>query len=334
MTTPARGADAPADDHPDNTGFADQRARSEANPVALAGTRQWRLSSRCTGREYRILISEPDGPAPTAGWPVLYLLDGNLLFPTAHSLARLAGHTQQRLELTLPPPVVVAIGHVDEQLLHDPARNEDYTPPATDLSDTGDRSGRPQGGGDRFLDFIAQELKPLVESRLPIDRDRQTLIGHSYGGLLALHALFTRADAFHTYVAGSPSIWWNHGWILGERDAFLATGANAGNSMANTTVSTRRLLITVGELEQTPTTALDGHTRDAMIRQRRMVDGARELAQSLTNAAARADLRVRFRELAGANHIGAALPMLIEAFAFLGSDPEHPPHVSDHAGNR
>lgn len=333
MTAPARGADAPADGHPDDTGFAHDRPCGEANAVALAGTRQWLLPSRHTSRDYRILVSEPEGPAPSAGWPVIYLLDGNLLFPTAHSLARIAGHTHTRLALASAPPVIVAVGHIAEQLLHDPTRNEDYTPPATDLSDTGDRSGRPQGGGDRFLDFIEQELKPLVENRLPIDRNRQTLIGHSYGGLLALHALFSRTDAFHNYVAGSPSIWWNHAWILGERDAFLADRTESVEHTAKKT-DTTRLLITVGELEQTPTAHLDGSDRDAMIRQRRMVDGARDLAQSLAAPANTAGLRVAFRELPGANHIGAALPMLIEAFAFLGRDTDSATHRSDNLDAR
>ncbi len=331
MTTPAHGVDAPADGNPGDTGASDQRARGATSTVALPGTRQWPLRSRHTGRNYRILVGEPDGPAPDAGWPVLYLLDGNLLFPTAHSLARIAGHAGQRLQLASTPPLVVAIGHADERLLHDPARNEDYTPPAADLSDTGDRSGRAQGGGDRFLDFIEQELRPLIESRLPVDRDRQTLIGHSYGGLLALHALFTRTNAFRNYVAGSPSIWWNHGWILGERDAFLAAGANPDTDAGTTDApgAAPRLLITVGALEQTPTAHLDGHARDAMIRQRRMVDGARGLAQSLAAAPGRAGLEVAFRELPGANHIGAALPMLVEAFAFLGNDAARTPAPDD-----
>ncbi len=334
MTAPARGVDAPAHNHADDSAPVGERRQDAAAAVTLAGAKQWFLSSRHTGRDYRILVSEPDGSAPTSGWPVLYLLDGNLLFPTAYSLSRITAHAGKRLDLETAAPVVVAIGHVDEQLLHDPARNEDYTPPAPDLSDTGDRSGRAQGGGDRFLDFIEQELKPLVEKRLPIDRERQTLVGHSYGGLLALHALFTRTDAFRNYVAGSPSIWWNHGWILQERDTFLAAHASVGEAAANHQHAARRLLVTVGELEQTPTPQLDGGARDAMIRQRRMVDGARELARSLAAASEHTGLSVAFRELAGANHLGAALPMLIEAFAFLRKDNTQTPPIADDAGNR
>ncbi|HCE8339908.1 TPA: ferric enterobactin esterase PfeE, partial [Pseudomonas aeruginosa] len=43
------------------------------------------------------------------------------------------------------------------------------------------------------------------------------LWGHSYGGLLVLHALFTRPGEFARYAAASPSLWWRDGAILGER---------------------------------------------------------------------------------------------------------------------
>src|SRR5690606_6559257 len=44
---------------------------------------------------------------------------------------------------------------------------------------------------------------------VPIDESRQTLYGHSYGGLFVLHALRTQPGAFQRYVAASPSLWWN-----------------------------------------------------------------------------------------------------------------------------
>ena len=56
-----------------------------------------------------------------------------------------------------------------------------------------------------------------------------------------LNALFTRSDAFDTFVAGSPSIWWGKKSILREVAAFKA-------SQEKTRVP-KRLLITVGELE-------------------------------------------------------------------------------------
>jgi predicted alpha/beta superfamily hydrolase len=53
--------------------------------------------------------------------------------------------------------------------------------------------------------------------------------------------LFARSDAFDTYIAGSPSIWWGKKAILSEVAGFKA-------AQQRTKVH-GRLLITVGELE-------------------------------------------------------------------------------------
>ena len=277
--------------------------------VTLPGTQRGVVRSAHTGREYAVLVHVPASPPPACGHPVIYLLDGGLLFPTAHTLARLAEHAGARLGLAPVQPLVVGIGPLQAGELHDPARGEDYTPPAPDLSDTGDSHSPRQGGGERFLDFLETELKPLIARRHRVDPARQALVGHSYGGLLVLHALFTRPGMFSTHVAGSPSIWWNRRDILREKDAFIARGVPPDPAR-------RALLLTVGELEQTPTPALDGTARDAMIHARRMVDGARELADELAGLSGALALEVAFRLIPGENHIGAALPMLGHAFAF------------------
>ena len=50
---------------------------------------------------------------------------------------------------------------------------------------------------------------PWVESRYRT-RAYSVLVGHSYGGLFALHALVTRPDVFDAYIAISPSLHWNN----------------------------------------------------------------------------------------------------------------------------
>jgi predicted alpha/beta superfamily hydrolase len=59
-------------------------------------------------------------------------------------------------------------------------------------------------------------MRPSVAAVAPIDLQRQTLWGHSYGGLAVLHALFTRPAEFSDYAAASPSLWWRNGVIVGE----------------------------------------------------------------------------------------------------------------------
>ncbi len=252
-------------------------------PLALTGTRRFELVSRHTGHTYEVLVSVPLRPPPPQGYPVVYLLDGNAHFPVAHKIAQAITYYAKGTEVA--EPVIVGVGYPGVELLNEHARAEDYTPPAADLSDTGDARNPRQGGADRFLTFLDDELWPALASRAPLDASRRTIMGHSYGGLLALHAWKTRPGSFSLAVAGSPSIWWNHRSVL-EGLAPRADGP--------------ALLITVGSLEQTPP-ARASEDRARMLRARQMIDNAQE-------AARRSGARLMLFE--GFDHYGSALPML------------------------
>lgn len=240
------------------------------SPLAIRAKSQDIVSS-CTGRTYRILVFVPSAPPPPTGYPVLYLLDGNATYPVAATLLQLAEHRTNPGGLV--PGIVVGIGYPGDAPLDLRARAEDYTPPAPDLSATGDMSGSPQGGADRFLDFIEKELKPRIAAAFPINPARQTIFGHSYGGLLVLHTLFTRPAAFQRYVAASPSIWWNQRFILTEKTAWLKTVPSSS--------APPRVVVTVGSLEQTPSADPRLAGRAELMIARRQVDNARELAADL-----------------------------------------------------
>ncbi|CAG7641818.1 hypothetical protein PAESOLCIP111_04272 [Paenibacillus solanacearum] len=93
-----------------------------------------------------------------------------------------------------------------------------------------DRPVPATGGRDAFFAFIEQELKPAIARLAPIDRQCQTLFGHSLGDLFALHIMYTDAEAFQTYVAADPSIWWNAGSILTEQARFIAARQDGRSS--------------------------------------------------------------------------------------------------------
>ncbi|CAD5107769.1 alpha/beta hydrolase [Zestomonas carbonaria] len=286
------------------------------SPAVLPHGQQRELASRHTGRSYRIYLSTPTVEPPADGYPVIYVLDGNAMFP---ALALAARGQEKRAEVTgISPALIVGIGYPIDGLLDEQARAEDYTPPADDLSDTGDLRARKQGGAGRFLAFIEDELKPLIEAEYPVDRHRQTLFGHSYGGLFTLHVLFNRPQAFQTYVASSPSIWWNHRQILAERRQFAAR-------LAEQPVQAR-LLLSVGGLEQPsaqPTGAADDNPRLRMIGTRRMIDNARELAADLAPLHSRG-LSSQLRIYQDENHGSAMLPATLRALEFALDDSDPP----------
>jgi predicted alpha/beta superfamily hydrolase len=207
--------------------------QSRLRPVAMEKAEQWTMRSKA-GRIFEISLARPAGPAPEHGYPVMYVLDPSTAFATLVDTVR-------NQEPFFGPVVVVGVGYASEA--EGENRSYDLTP-ATDPKDLppGPPAGwGATGGNDAFLSFIIDELKPAVAKAVAVDPARQALFGHSLGGLFVLHALFTRADAFDTYVAGSPSIWWGKRSILREVPAFKAAQEKSR--------APRRLLITVGELE-------------------------------------------------------------------------------------
>lgn len=167
-------------------------------------------------RHYQLWIGKPDRPAPAAGYPVLWMLDGNAALGALEpaELERLAaGHA----------PLLVAVGYQTEQRIERNARTYDYTPAVPGLEQQVDPlTGQASGGVDAFLDLLIGRMRPMVAGVAPIDSARQTLWGHSYGGLAVLHALFTRPGAFSDYAAASPSLWWRDGAIVREAAALSA----------------------------------------------------------------------------------------------------------------
>lgn len=154
------------------------------------------------GHTYTALIAWPQGEPPKQGWPVLWLLDGEDNFAIAAMTARRLARAHGRSGIE--PGVIVAI---DSGPLA--RRVEDYTPqvPGYSIAPGRPASGLPLGGADTFLAFINKQLRPMIEARLPIDPARQTLAGHSFGGLLALYAAH-RGEEYERYAAISPSLWY------------------------------------------------------------------------------------------------------------------------------
>jgi predicted alpha/beta superfamily hydrolase len=257
--------------------------QSRARPIAMDKAEQWTMRSKA-GRVFEISIARPSGVAPEHGYPVMYVLDPSSAFATLVDTVR-------NQEQMFGPVVVVGVGYSSDA--EEENRSYDLTP-ITDPKDlpSGPAAGwgGAHGGNDAFLDFIVDELKPAVAKAVAVDPGRQALFGHSLGGLFVLHALFTRSGAFDTYIAGSPSIWWGKRSILREVAAFK--GAQQKSRLP------RRLLITVGELEESgsPEEIRLGEAlkvdANKLMKDARQVSNSAELARDLSSLAA-GGLKVR-----------------------------------------
>jgi predicted alpha/beta superfamily hydrolase len=274
--------------------------------VILPGASVRDITSKA-GRDYRIFVWQPATGQLQGRMPVVYLLDGNGTFPIAAAAAALQSRRPERTGVR--PAIIVGVGYPTTLWLDAERRTYDYTPPVPPdaLPQRPDQGGWTRtGGADEFLDFIADELQPLIESEFDIDRDQTALFGHSFGGLFALHALFTRPGLFRNYAAASPSIWFGGDQLQRAKETFKVRFM-AGGALK----PPRRLLVTVGSLEQAEAQSGDGSPvgYDSWIRRNRMVENARSLAADLATMDSAA-LRVTFREFEDENH-ASVLPAAI-----------------------
>ncbi|MEH3121683.1 MAG: alpha/beta hydrolase-fold protein [Sphingomonas phyllosphaerae] len=164
------------------------------------------------GGSYEVMIAWPEGEPPAAGWPVLYVLDGEDNFAITALTARRLARAGARSGVAAGIVVGIAAGPL-------PRRVRDYTPATPDWVIPRGRPahGLATGGAEAFLDSVERQVMPLVhDGRWPIDRTRETLVGHSFGGLLALHAAATRPALFDGVVAVSPSLWFGDGLVERE----------------------------------------------------------------------------------------------------------------------
>jgi len=168
------------------------------------GAQQFLLHSARIGHDFVVVVTPPpsasvlDGSlpdhrrSPNRKYPAIYALDAG--WGIAGPLGQMMAQTQ-----IMSPAYVMSIGYPAGRT--DP-RNADLLHRA--FVDNGKVYG---GGGVNFQRFLTQDLRPFLESRYPLDRDKAILFGHSFGGLFAANVLATSPDAFSGYIIASPSFW-------------------------------------------------------------------------------------------------------------------------------
>lgn len=277
------------------TGFYGALARAEVpsrSAVVRASAEQWDMTSKITGRTYRIYVAKPlELAAPAKSYPAIYLTDGDFNFQTAADAVMMQG-----IGLEVKPAYVVGIGYGKDWQTASRTRCADLTPTAPDAATRASLEASPltkgatYGEADSFHRFLTEELRPQIEAAYPIDRRNTILWGHSFGGLFALHVLFNHPEAYRTYLVNSPSINWSEGAIL-KHETNLVRLLAAGKVAP-------RVLLTAGEYEEKLADHVKmypGVTREqmqAMLTAFGMVTNVRALADRLKTAKASAGREV------------------------------------------
>lgn len=161
---------------------------------ALSGD-YFEFESREVGRPFHIYVRLPQGydEASNVLYPVVYVLDGDSLFPI---LA--ANHLFLHFDEGLPEAIVVGIAYGS----FDRATNKrsfDFSAAAPDATSD-------QGGAPAFQAFLKSELIPKIEKRYRADVDRRILFGQSRGGYMVLYSAFTDPDLFWGRIANNPTL--------------------------------------------------------------------------------------------------------------------------------
>lgn len=151
----------------------------------------------------------------TKEYPVLYLMDGDILAPVVASQI----HYLSMLYEFIPPMIIVGVNNYKHNRTHD------LTPTNSliDIDDDGviNYDLKTSGGGGEFIQFLEEELIPYIESKYAT-KPYRILSGMSFGGLMSLYCL-THKDIFDAYIAISPSLWWDNNYLIKEINKYFET---------------------------------------------------------------------------------------------------------------
>ena len=185
-------------------------------PASIPATHARVVHSALANDDYLILVALPFRyeERPDIVWPVIFVLDGNMHFNMVVDMVRFMNI---RVEFCneLPDALIVGVGYpvtgTLTEILHKAMhlRMRDFV---LGREESGEAFMQehfpvaraiPSGNGLGFMQFLRQELIPLIETDYRADPSDRTLLGHSMGANFALYTLFHHPDLFQRCVAAS-----------------------------------------------------------------------------------------------------------------------------------
>lgn len=195
----------------------DTPASADATAQVVPYAMSWEepISIRAAGYDYdhEVLVALPPSyhVSPDRSYPMLWSMDGAMAFSMTAGIVNLYA-----LGARIPEIIVVGVGHPSEEGMAGLGkRTFDLFPPGSVVAEEGPAADytrevlgldfstmEPLLKGDRFLDFLVDQLRPLLAGQYRM-ADDHTLWGHSAGGAFAGYALLARPGAFNRFVIGS-----------------------------------------------------------------------------------------------------------------------------------
>lgn len=156
-------------------------------------------------------------------YPVLYVLDGPVHFHSLSGLVQILA-TGVNGTYVIPEMIVVSINNTN--------RTRDLTPTHSTIGYDGKAAPglAASGGGENFLTFMRTELVPHIDTMYRTEPYR-VFVGHSFGGITVINALYTTPNFFNAYVAIDPSFWWDN-WLQVRKAAdYLRSAKLSGRTL-------------------------------------------------------------------------------------------------------
>ncbi|MBV8503981.1 MAG: alpha/beta hydrolase [Paucibacter sp.] len=151
-------------------------------------------------RTIRLYLPPSYDKSPAKRYPVLYMHDAQNLFDAATSFAGEWGVDESLNELAAKEGLEIIVVGIDN--------GDEHRLPELTLYDSGPV---PRAEGEAYLRFVAETVKPFIDSRYRTlaDRAHTGMMGSSLGGLITHGALLRYPQLFGRVGIFSPSYWVN-----------------------------------------------------------------------------------------------------------------------------
>jgi predicted alpha/beta superfamily hydrolase len=189
---------------------------SDLPAASIPATHARVVHSEMADDDYLISVALPFHyeERPDVVWPVIFVLDGNMHFNMVVDMVRFM---KIRVEFCneLPDALIVGVGYPATgtliEILHkamhlrmrDFVLGRDENGEAFMQKHFPIAAAIPSGNGLGFMQFLRQELIPLIQTDYRADPSDRTLLGHSMGANFALYTLFHQPELFQRCVAAS-----------------------------------------------------------------------------------------------------------------------------------
>ncbi len=154
-------------------------------------------------REIYVYIPESANFSKTE-LPVLYILDAEDYFDPVTDMIELFSKGNKKGSL----PLMAVIGIPNTNRDRDLTPTRDLHASLSASVPLNDNDFKNTGGAGNFTLFIQNELIPYINTNFHLSGKR-ILIGHSFGGLMAVNTLLNYEGVFEGYLTIDPSTWWD-----------------------------------------------------------------------------------------------------------------------------